>query len=339
MTYVYEEKDKWYCEVSVFGKRKHRACKGCRNRPEALEFAHDLEHELSLIHRGKLPDNKVITIKEMFDAFLRYSKANKKPKPYSDDEHKVSFFSEYFGAKNPISEITPSKLEGLKTYLTEEKGLTNATFNRYYAVLSKAFNVIILDKQLNIQNPCRNVKKLKEDNQITRYLTEAEEKRLMVEVSEYLKPIVVCALTTGLRLSNILNLKWESINFEQGFIEILKQQNKGHKKIQLPLSSKLKIELEKIGIKKSGYVFLKPNTNIPFKNIRDGFKGALKRAKIDNFRFHDFRHTVATRLVAKGSDLGTVKEYLAHSSLTTTQRYLHATPENMLKAVDILDGF
>lgn len=339
MTYVYEEKDKWYCEVSVFGKRKHRACKGCRTRSEALEFAHDLEHELSLIHRGKLPDNKVITIKEMFDAFLRYSKANKKPKPYSDDEHKVSFFSEYFGAKNSISEITPSKLEGLKTYLTEEKGLTNATFNRYYAVLSKAFNVIILDKQLNIQNPCRNVKKLKEDNQITRYLTEAEEKRLMVEVSEYLKPIVVCALTTGLRLSNILNLKWESINFEQGFIEILKQQNKGHKKIQLPLSSKLKIELEKIGIKKSGYVFLKPNTNIPFKNIRDGFKGALKRAKIDNFRFHDFRHTVATRLVAKGSDLGTVKEYLAHSSLTTTQRYLHATPENMLKAVDILDGF
>lgn len=336
---IYEKNGYWYCEVRVFGLRRHRACKGCNNEDDAYEFALDLAHNLSLIHRGKLPDDKIITIKEMFEAFIKYSKANKKPASQLDDERKVKFFEEYFGSKKSISEITPSKIEGLKTYLTEKKGLSSATFNRYYAVLSKAFNIIIIDKKLNIQSPCRSVKKLKEDNQITRYLTKDEEQRLFAQLKDYQRPIIVCALTTGLRLSNVLGLKWECINFEQGFIEILKQYNKGHKKIQLPLSVKFRVELEKMGIKDSGFVFLKPNTNEPFKNIREGFKGALKRAGIENFRFHDLRHTVATRLVANGSDLGTVQEYLAHSSYATTQRYAHATPENMLKAVDILDSF
>lgn len=341
MTYVYEEQRKWYCEVSVFGKRKHRACKGCRTRPEALEFAHDLEHELSLIHRGKLPDNKIVTIKEMFESYLNYSRANKCPKSYKEDESKVKFFKEFFKCKDKdsISEITPSKIEGLKIYLVEDKKLSKATFNRYYSALSKAFNNIIDDKELNVRNPCKSVKKYIEDNEIDRYLTKEEEEKLMQELPDYLKPIVICALTTGLRKSNILNLRWEAINFEYNFIQVLKQHNKGHKKIQLPLSEKFKSELEKIGIKESGYVFVSHRTHLQYKKINNGFQAALNRARVKKMRFHDLRHTVGTRLVANGSDLRTVKEYLAHSNIRTTERYMHHTPENMLKAVDILDSF
>lgn len=334
---VYEKQGKWYCEVMVFGKRKHRACKGCRSYSEAMEFATDLAHEMSLIHRGKIPDSKIITIDEMFKAYLKYSKANKKT--FSKDEQIVPILKDFFGGKKPISEITPNKIEGLKLYLTEDKGLSNSTFNRYYAALSKAFNIIIDDKDLNIANPCRKVKKLKEDNQKTRYLTKEEEERLLSQLAGHLKPIVICALTTGLRIANVLNLKWESIDFEYNFIEILKQENKGHKKIQLPLSTKLKVELEKIGVQDSGFVFINPDTNEPYTNIYKGFNRALERANIENFTFHDLRHTVATRLIANGADLKTVKEYLAHSQISTTQRYLHATPENMQKAVDILDSF
>lgn len=336
---VYEKNNKWYCEVMVYGKRRHRACKGCTEYNQAMEFAIDLAHQMSLIHRGKLPDDKIITTKEMFNMFLIHSRANKCPKAYEDDKRKVKFFTEFFKGKKSISEITPNEIERLKIYLIEDKGLTKSTFNRYYSALSKAFNVIIENKKLNMRNPCKSVKKFAEDNEITRYLTQEEEEKLMLELPKYLKPIVICALTTGLRASNILNLRWETINFEYNFIEVLKQENKGHKKIQLPLSKKFKIELEKIGIKEEGYVFVSHRTKKQYKKIYEGFQSALKRAGIKKMRFHDLRHTVATRLVANGADLRTVKEYMAHSNTRTTERYMHPTPENMLKAVDILDSF
>ncbi len=340
---VYQDKDngRWYCEFMLFGKRKHKACRGAKDKSEALEFEADLKSKLSLIHRGKLPDDKIITIKEMFNVYLNHSKANKCPKAYKDDENKVRFFKEYFKCKDSdsISEITPSRIEGLKIHLVNDKKLSKATFNRYYSALSKAFNVIIDDRELNMRNPCKSVKKYLEDNEIERYLTQEEEEKLMQELPDYLKPIVVCALTTGLRASNILNLRWEAINFEYNFIEILKQQNKGHKKIQLPLGVKFKKELEKIGIKKSGYVFVSHRTNQQYKKIYNGFQAALNRAGIKKMRFHDLRHTVGTRLVASGTDLRTVKEYLAHSNIRTTERYMHPTPENMVRAVDILNRF
>jgi integrase len=188
-------------------------------------------------------------------------------------------------------------------------------------------------------NPCKCVQKLKEDNQIIRYLSIEEEDRLFRVLPERIKPIIVCALTTGLRLSNVLNLKWESIDLEVGFIEILRQENKGHKRIQIPLCNKFRKELEKIGVKERGFVFINPQTELPYKGIHKSFKTALRQAGIQNFRFHDLRHTVGTRLVAGGSDLQTVKEYLAHSDLKTTQRYLHPVNENMQKAVNILDSF
>ncbi|MDY6358451.1 MAG: tyrosine-type recombinase/integrase [Cyanobacteriota bacterium] len=322
----------------IYGIRKHGACKGCRTKSEALEFEAEVKNEISLIHRNKKDESDIITLKQMFKEFLEYSKANNKPTTYKYNKTQTQLLLKLWGVKTPISEITPEHLEDLKLYMKRKK-LSSATYNKYFAAVSKAFNNAIRNHKLNLVNPCCYVKKLKEDNQKQRYLTREEEERLMQELSPHLKPIVICALTTGLRLSNILNLKWESIDFEYNFIEILKQENKGHKKIQIPLSEKFKKELKKIGIKKSGYVFINPKTGQPYTTIKTGFNRACERAGIENLRFHDLRHTVGTRLVANGADLQTVKEYLAHSDLKTTQRYLHPTPENMLKAVAILDKF
>lgn len=335
---VYEKNGKWYYAFMLFGIRKHGACKGVNDKTGALEYEAEVKERLSLVHRGKISEADIISFNQMCKLFLEYSEVNNAKHQYNQNEHKVEFFKQFFGENTAISSITPSKIEDMKRVLLN-KGLKNSSVNRYYSALSKAFNLIIINKKLTIANPCRAVQKLKEDNEIIRYLTEDEEKRLMKELSKHLKPIVICALTTGLRLKNILNLKWESINFEFNFIEILKQENKGHKQIQIPLSEKFKKELEKIGIKKNGYVFINPDTNKPYTTIKTGFNKALKRAGIENFRFHDLRHTVGTRLVANGADLQTVKEYLAHSDIKTTQRYLHPVNENMKKAVAILDSF
>lgn len=337
---VYQNKatKKWYYNFMLNGERCHGACKGCGTISDALEYEADKKHEISLIQRGKITVAKVITLKQMFDELLNYAENNNRPSTFCIRKRHSLFLLELWGTNTPISDITPEKIENLKIIL-KQKGLSGATYNRYYSTISKAFNIIILNHRLNIQNPCIFVKKLNEDNHIMRYLTQEEEQRLMNCLAPHLKQIVICALTTGLRLQNVLQLKWESINTDMNFIEILKQENKGHKKIQIPLSGKFKEVLEQIGIKKNGYVFINPETKKPYTNINNGWKKALKRANIENFRFHDLRHTVGTRLVANGADLQTVKEFLAHSDLKTTQRYLHPTPENMKKAVAILDSF
>lgn len=336
--YYVKNSKRWYYSFMLNRERCHGACRGCKTISQALEYEADKKHELSLIQRNKLSESYHITVKEMCNILLEYSKANNSAHQYKQNKHCVRVYKKFFGLYTTINRITPRKVEEFKQFLLDQ-GLKNSSVNRYYSSLSKAFNLVIINYQLNIVNPCKCVKKLKEDNQIIRYLSEEEEKRLFSVLPTHLQPIIVCALTTGLRLSNILNLKWESIDFKVGFIEILRQENKGHKRIQIPLSQKFRAELEKIGIKDSGYIFINPKTELPYRGIRKSFKTALEQAGIKNFRFHDLRHTVGTRLVAGGSDLQTVKEYLAHSDLKTTQRYLHPVNENMKKAVAILDNF
>lgn len=336
---VYEKNGKFYYAFMLFGIRKHGACRGCKDISHAIEYEADMKNQVSLMHRNKIDQSENITVGDMFKLYDEYSQTNHTPFVYKVHKQKVSLMLEYFGRDTILKDFTPDHIENFKSYLKTKKKLSNASFNRYYGVLSKAFNLIILNKKLQMINPCRFVNKLKEDNQIMRYLTQEEEERLLKELAPHLKPIVICALTTGLRKSNILNLKWESINFDVGFIEILRQENKGHKKIQIPLSLKLRATLEEIGIKKKGYIFINPATNKPYTSIKTGFNKALKRAGIENFRFHDLRHTVGTRLVASGTDLQTVKEILAHSDIKTTQRYMHPIKENLKKAVDILDKF
>lgn len=328
---------KYYYQFMAYGVRKHGLCRGCKSETEAKEFESEVYKKVCLEHRGLVEKTDTITIKEMFDNFLQYSEANKKD--YKNDVIRVNILKQYFDENKPISYISPAKIDEFRLNVVKDRKISLSTFNRYFIALSKAFNLIIIEKQLNIQNPCRFVKRSKENNSVIRYLTEDEEERLMNVIDKNIKPIIQCALLTGLRLSNCLNLRWESINFEYNYIEILKQENKGHKKIQLPLSKKFKNVLEEIGIKKEGYVFLNPHTKKPFVDIRKPFQNALEEAKIKNFRFHDLRHTVATRLVMNGTDLMTVKEVMAHSDLKTTQRYMHPTPENMKKAIDILDTF
>lgn len=331
------QKGKWYYQFMVKGNRKHGLCFGCNTETEAKEFEARIYTELCDRLRGVKADLGVYILKDIYDMFLAYSKTNKKD--YHQDEIRVDIIKQYLKEDMKVSEVTPSVIENFKLKVKTDRGISNATVNRYLIVLSKAFNLFIINKKLNIQNPLHYVQKFKENNHIIRYLREDEEKKLFKELDSHLKPIVVCALTTGLRLSNILNLRWETIDIKKNFLEVLMQENKGHKKIQLPLSPKFKKELKKIGIKKSGYVFINPKTGKPYTTIKTGFNRACERAGIENFRFHDLRHTVATRLVANGVDLNTVKEYMAHSDIKTTQRYMHPTPENMKNAVDILNSF
>ena len=91
--------------------------------------------------------------------------------------------------------------------------------------------------------------------------------------------------------------------------------------------------------KTNEYVFVNNQTGKPYTTIQKAFGTVIRKANIKNFRFHDLRHTVATRLATKGIDLTVVQEILGHSKITTTQRYAHPVPQRKLEAIDILNNY
>lgn len=85
-----------------------------------------------------------------------------------------------------------------------------------------------------------------------------------------------------------------------------------------------------------GYIFKNPDTGLPYTDIKKAWKNALENAQIENFRFHDLRHTVGTRLAEQNIPVNVIKEVLAHSDVRTSMRYVHLTENSKAKAMSIL---
>ena len=332
---IYKKKNgKYYCRFQIDGERHHYLCAGAESEKDAKKLESQFMFKVQQQQNGVLPrETKKYSFKELTVIFLNYSKTNKAD--YQGDKYKVEWMLKYFGENILADKITPDKIESMKSDLL--KKYSKAYVNRFLACLKTIYSLGMKNNKIQT-SPMKQVSMLTEDNYKIRYLTAEEETRLFKELPEYLKPIVICALQTGLRKSNILNLKWEQIDFDFKFIEILKQQNKGKKIIKIPISDKLMQVFEEL-TKVSEYVFHNPDTGNQYKDVYEGFLNACERADIKDFRFHDLRHTVATRLVEKGIDLVVVKDIMAHSSLMTTQRYMHPTPKRKLEAINVLNSY
>jgi len=167
-------------------------------------------------------------------------------------------------------------------------------------------------------------------------LTEEEEDRLLEASSEHLRTILVVALNTGMRRGEILNLKWNQIDLQAREIRV--EKTKSGKPRIVDINSFLLDVLTKLKNehKDGQYVFLNPKTGKPYKKLQTSFKGACRRAGIKGLRFHDLRHTFASRLIMRGVDLIRVKELLGHSSVKMTERYTHSNQEGRKKAVELL---
>lgn len=377
---VRKKGNKWYCRFQIDGIRYERPCKAATDEKSALQCEVIIKSEIMRGHYDFGKTEKAPKLKDAIELLENYSKVNKLS--YKSDKCCIKKLIEYFGQNCPLKSITPNKIEdfknALKTYTKKQKikldnpeygtkscrqryiykeihvikERANSTVNRNIEILSKMFNLCIENKLIN-ENPCRNMKRLREENFKIRFLTKEEESRLFNAIEYhysakdangnlqeiypylYLKPIIICALQTGMRKSEILNLQWQQVDFQKGFIEILR--TKSGKARKIPISSKFKITLKEIFKKANGiYVFVNPTTNKPYVDIKKAFKSLIERAEIADFRFHDLRHTVATRMVESGVDLLVVQEILGHANIQTTMRYAHPVPERKKNAIDML---
>src|SRR3989441_312785 len=182
-----------------------------------------------------------------------------------------------------------------------------------------------------------------------RFLSEEEAVRLLDECrkagehrvsscrSPHLLPVVTVALNTGMRKSEILGLTWERVDFARGVIQL--ERTKNGRRREVPMNRAVYDALSVVkGADQTGPVFRKVN-GAAWGSVRTAFARAVEDARIDNFRFHDLRHTFASWLVMRGRSLKEVQELLGHSSLTMTMRYAHLSPDRLREAVMALDNF
>ena len=349
---VYEKNRRWYFEMMVRGKRYHQAIPEATNKKEAITYMQAFRTDLL---RGRLDmvDNIGCKLfKELAEEYLKYSKLNNRS--YKSRIGRVNKFVDLWGNKQ-LKDISSLDIERYKKVRKEDivrrekivdgvklpaKYVTNTTINRDIEILRKMFNIAIENEWLN-KNPCKYVKKLRTTNKIERYLTPDEEIRLMNACDDnysYIKPIIQFALNTGMRKGEILNLTWKCVNFNSKKITLLETKN--GKKRDVPINSVVLSILKDMKKEQcSEYVFTNPLTQTKYYDLKRVFSNVCKIANVEDFRFHDLRHTAATRMVGSGVPITIVKDILGHSDIHTTMRYAHAITEQTLSAVETLSNY
>ena len=161
-------------------------------------------------------------------------------------------------------------------------------------------------------------------------LSEDEFERLLEASAEHLKPILICAYETGMRLGEILSLHWEQVDLEKGFINLQAGQTKTGEGRKVPISPRLYEVLSSLA-RNGEYVFTYQGEMV--KSIKRSFKRACQRAGIKDFRFHDFRHTFVTRMRRKGVPDRVIMNITGHKTLVMLNRYDRIDEQDLLQAV------
>jgi integrase len=319
--------------------RQIRKSTGTSNKKLAEKIYHKVLGEIAERRWFERLPGEEKTFTEMIAKYLKeHSARNKTPKSHDRDRQLANHLIRFFG-DSILTEITPRSISEYKVKRRDE-GASPRTINYELALMSHAFNLAIKEWEWLKDNPVRKVSREKVNNIIERWMTYEEEQKLLNASIEWLRPILILGIETGLRQDELLNLKWSNVDLFRKTLTILEQKNKG--KDILPLSEKAMEVLKaraKVRSINNDLVFFNRNGNrIDARDLLRAFYSATKKAKIENLRWHDAtRHTFATRLVQAGVDLYTVQKLGRWKTTQMVMRYAHHYPESLRRGVEILD--
>lgn len=325
---------RWYYDFMIKRRRYRGALPEARNKAQAERAETQIRQE---VYENKYSETVAPYFKDYAqDVYMTWAKMNKRSWR-SDVEH-VAVLIQTFG-KRRLDEITPALVEKFKHQRCESqtrrgRKRTPASVNRELEVLSRIFT-LAMDHDLVTSNPCRKVKKLLMDNARTRYLSSDEEGKFLSVLTgrlAHLRPIVTIAIDTGLRRRELLSLEREQVDLSLGVIYV--KRTKSGKGRTVPMTPRVKEEFRSLlSVGTSPYVFANSKTGVALIDIKHSFVSATRAAGLEDFTFHDLRHTFGTRLAASGADVVKIKELMGHASITTTMRYMHTSDKGKRDAI------
>lgn len=279
-------------------------------------------------HPNKMSDRK--TLDDLIDRYLNIVLPTKL-KSARDTRRHLSWWKEKLG-KYGIQNITPDLIAKCRQELAKGKTPKGnirsvSTINRYLATLSAILTYGVKECGWIQDNPCLLVTKFKEPPGRDRVASFDECSRLLYECeqsrNEHLFPIVLIAITTGMRLSEITKLTWDCVNLERGQINLKDSKNGRPRTVSL-VGKPLEILRERFLCRKLQHPCVFPaKKRFGSISIRKAWDEACKRARVQNLRFHDLRHTFATYAAEEGASNLELATAMGHQTLQMLQRYTH----------------
>jgi integrase len=291
----------------------------------------DAEKALAAYHLGIKPvSGSDGTSLSFGDAITRYLEAKAKKHSLKDDRHRLERLKVALGAATPLSAITASRIAEYKAARLkatiqrdgEVCPIAPATLNRELAALRCLLRMACNEWEVIPKVP--HIRLEREAQGRLRYLTNEEEVRLLAACEKSrnkdLHSVVTIALETGMRRGEILGLTWDRVDLSRGML-----------RLEITKSGRRR----EVAMRQAVYNMLaaRPGPRVgrvwPDRQIRKAFETAVAVAQLDDFRFHDLRHTFASNFVMRGGSLQSLKEILGHGSMAMTLRYAHLAPEHV----------
>jgi len=353
----------WHIDYYINGKR-YKESTDETVKWKAEEYLNNKKQELT----NSPTEEKIIydcTFEEAASEWLsNYSKVYHSQSHYEGNINRLNaHILPYFGNKN-LSNIIHKDILRFLSVMKSKEVMVRKKSKRTNQYIKVSTGKPLSAKQINLtldtlrlilayaesnnyieSNPADGIKKLKGQKPAFRYLNEDQTRELLENCNSDFYPICSTAVYTGMRLYEIIGLKWQNVLYDSRRIVVESSgtgPTKSRKVRYIPLNKNLEEILSQLDSRKSEYVFPDEEGNMRGSNrkrvdFRHSLESALKKAELPRIKFHDLRHTFASNFVMKGGSLLSLKEILGHSDINTTMMYAHLAPSYLEEEINRLD--
>lgn len=330
----------WIRYTDSAGKERREKCGNITAAKSRLDIRRSERHQ-----GLQAEPTKTTLLGSLIDDAIAYAKSENDAYSARDLKYKMERIRADFGGVSATRITKSTVIEWLESE-TAKRLWSSASRNRYQAAWSLIFRVAIENRKLK-ENPAAKIKRRREDNQRTRFLSAEEEVKLTRAIEERFPryvPVFILALHTGMRASELLRAKVGDYDETSGMFRVRQKKVRSSPTYRYVPATPIAVAayLKLAAGKKEGAALCSKQERREDPDLRETrywFDPCVEKASLVDFLWHDLRHTFASRLVMGGVPLAAVKDYMGHQSITMTTRYSHLSPSTHTKAVETMMGF